>query len=118
MQGGGMGEGPFRGIVMPCDTCLGAGELITLHGPARRGNCTDCQGSGHVRIECRPEEVESVVARLPPNRARRQVHRALADAGLCVACFGAGVVASVDCDENEVPVRYLDAPCPMCSAPR
>jgi hypothetical protein len=112
-----IGEGPFRGIVMPCDTCLGTGELISLHGPPRRGTCTDCNGSGHVRIECRAEEVESVVARLPPNRMRRQVHRALSEAGVCVACFGAGVVASIDCDENDLPIGYVDAPCPKCSRP-
>lgn len=110
-----IGDGPFRGIVVPCDTCLGTGELVTLHGPLRRGTCTDCEGRGHVRIACEPEEVERIVARLPPDRMHRQVDRALADAGLCTACFGAGAVASIDCDENDVPIRYADVPCPICS---
>ncbi|MCO6007075.1 hypothetical protein NE236_19005 [Actinoallomurus purpureus] len=114
---GSIGEGPFRGIVVPCDTCLSHGDRVRLSASGVVWEtCPDCSGSGHVHIRCAEDEVEEVMRRLPLTREQLQVRQALITAGLCVACYGAGVLASVDCTEDGKPVRYVEAPCPVCSA--
>ena len=44
------GEGPFEGVLTPCDMCLEVGELVTLDGrppqALRVGECPQCRGSG------------------------------------------------------------------------
>jgi hypothetical protein len=111
-----IGDGPFQGIVTPCDTCLGVGELITLQDGLVKASCPRCNGVGHVHIRCAVEEVDEVVRRLPLTRQQLQTHRQLASIGACAGCFGAGVVASVECDADETPIRYVEAPCPACTA--
>jgi hypothetical protein len=112
------GDGAFRGVLTPCDACLQVGEFITLGGGPPRtlrfGECTRCKGSGHVHIECAEHEVDAVVRGLPPSRRQIAVRRAVAGVGLCTTCFGAGAVASVECDDEETPLRYTETPCPGC----
>ncbi len=112
------GDGSFRGVLTPCDVCFEVGELITLQGrpptALRVGECPQCHGAGHVHIECTEDEVDEVVRGLPPSRRQVAIRRAFAGVGLCAACFGAGVVASVECDEGEMPLAYSETPCPSC----
>lgn len=112
------GDGSFQGIVTPCQMCLGGGELVTLQGRPdmvlRTGGCPQCDGTGYLRIACDRDEVDDIVRRLPPGRVQVAVRHALADAGLCSVCYGCGVLAAIDCDEDQVPVGYLEAPCPAC----
>lgn len=118
MSEGTSGDGPFRGIVMPCQMCLGGGELVTLQGRPDMllltGDCPHCDGTGQLRIRCDRDEADDVIRRLPPSRVRLAVNHALAEAGLCAVCFGSGVLAAVECDDDQAPVRYLEAPCPAC----
>jgi hypothetical protein len=111
-------EGSFRGVLTPCDVCFEVGELVTLQGRSPRtlrvGECPQCHGAGHVHIECAEDEVDAVVRGLPPSRRQVAVRRAFAGVGLCAACYGAGVVASVECGEDDRPVRYAESPCPDC----
>jgi hypothetical protein len=115
-----MGEGAFRGVLTPCDVCFEVGELVTLQGRPpqvlRVGECPQCHGAGQVHIECAEDEVDAVVRGLPPTRRQVAIRRAFAGVGLCPACFGAGAVASVECDEDQMPIRYAEAPCSKCRA--
>src|SRR5262249_50298085 len=93
-----VGDGAFQGIVMPCQMCLGSGELVTLQKDPtllRRGDCPQCDGTGHIRIRCTRDEVDEVIRSLPPSRLLVAVRQALTGVGLCPVCFGCGVLASV-----------------------
>jgi hypothetical protein len=112
-----IGDGAFQGIVMPCQMCIGCGELVTLQkDPAvlRMGDCPQCKGTGHIRIRCTRDEVDEVIRGLPPSRLLIAARQALWGVGLCPVCFGGGVLASVQWNEDQIPVRYLEASCPAC----
>ncbi|MCO6009698.1 hypothetical protein NE236_32480 [Actinoallomurus purpureus] len=112
-----IGDGAFQGIVMPCQMCIGSGELVTLQkDPAllRRGDCPQCDGTGHIRIRCTRDEVDEVIRSLPPSRLLTAIRQALTGVGLCPVCFGCGVLASIEWNEDQIPVRYLEASCPAC----
>jgi hypothetical protein len=113
-------DGPFGGVLAPCDMCLEVGELVTLDGrppqALRVGECPQCHGSGHVHIDCEEHEVDDVVRGLPPTRRQLAVRRMMAGVGMCTDCFGAGVVAQIECDADRSPIRYAEVPCPTCTA--
>jgi hypothetical protein len=115
---GAPGNGPFRGVLTPCDMCLEVGELITLDGRPpnvlRIGECPQCHGAGHVRIDCAEHEVEEIVRGLPPTRRQIAVRRMVTGVGMCADCFGVGAVAHIECDEDRAPLTYVEAPCPKC----
>jgi hypothetical protein len=112
-------DGPFGGVLTPCDMCLEVGELVTLDGSPphvlRLGECPQCHGSGHVHIDCEENEVDDVMRGLPPTRRQLAVQRMVAGAGMCVGCFGVGAVGHVEVDADRGPVRYVEAPCPTCA---
>lgn len=85
-------DGPFGGVLAPCDMCLEVGELVTLDGrppqALRVGECPQCHGSGHVHIDCEEHEVDDVVRGLPPTRRQLAVRRMMAGVGMCTDCFG------------------------------
>lgn len=112
------GDGPFGGVLTPCDMCLEVGELVTLDGRPpqvlRVGECPQCHGSGHVHIDCEEHEVDEIVRGLPPTRRQIAVRRMVAGVGMCVDCFGVGAVAHVECGADRAPIRYVEAPCPKC----
>lgn len=111
-------DASFGGVLTPCDMCLEVGELVTLDGRPpqvlRVGECPQCHGSGHVRIDCAEDEVDDVVRGLPPTRRQLAVRRMVAGVGLCTDCFGVGSVAHVECDSDRSPVTYAEVPCPKC----
>lgn len=113
-------DGPFGGVLTPCDMCLEVGELVTLDGHSpqvlRIGECPQCRGSGHVHIDCEEHEVDDIVRGLPPTRRQVAVRRMVAAVGMCADCFGVGAIAHVECDAGRAPIRYVEAPCPKCTA--
>ena len=95
-----------------------AAGAVTLDGrPPQRlrvGECPQCHGAGHVRIDCDEDEVDDVVRGLPPTRRQVAVRRMVAGVGMCADCFGVGSVAHVECDADRSPVAYGEVPCPKC----
>lgn len=87
----GSGEEHLGPLVLACRFCCGRGEVGGDHEPAEDPP--------------EPEGFGPPVGRSVPVR----------ESGLCATCLGAGVVASLGCDEQGChPGTVIEVPCPSC----